>query len=108
MIDSNENPLGPAKRRGIHFRRHSSRRRYLDNLTEDLVNNFAQLEGLNRTTHTSFLAQPPASACRRLLHFRRRKAMSRPIPAPKPACSRLRPRKPRVVKVPLTKKNLRA
>ena len=48
MIDSNENPLGPSQSaRDAISAIIPMGGRYLDNLTEDLVNTFAQLEGLN-------------------------------------------------------------
>src|SRR6202140_5348117 len=48
MIDSNENPLGPSQSaRDAISAIIPMGGRYLDNLTEDLVNIFAQLEGLN-------------------------------------------------------------
>jgi histidinol-phosphate aminotransferase len=48
MIDSNENPLGPSKpARDAMAAILLQGGRYLDNLTEDLVNTFSQMEGLN-------------------------------------------------------------
>jgi histidinol-phosphate aminotransferase len=48
MIDSNENPLGPSQSaRDAISAIIPLGGRYLDNLTEDLVHTFAQLEGLN-------------------------------------------------------------
>src|SRR5580704_15675925 len=48
MIDSNENPLGPSQSaRDAISAIIPMGGRYLDSLTEDLVNTFAQLEGLN-------------------------------------------------------------
>jgi histidinol-phosphate aminotransferase len=48
MIDSNENPLGPGQAaRDAIAAIIPLGGRYLDNLTEDLVHNFAQQEGLN-------------------------------------------------------------
>ena len=48
MIDSNENPLGPCpSARDAISKIIPLGGRYLDNLTEDLVHAFAQLEGLN-------------------------------------------------------------
>ncbi len=48
VIDSNENPLGPCQSaRDAISKIIPLGGRYLDNLTEDLVHTFAQLEGLN-------------------------------------------------------------
>src|SRR5580658_9096685 len=47
MIDSNENPLGPCQAaRDAMSAIIPQGGRYLDGLTEDLVNTFAQIEGL--------------------------------------------------------------
>src|ERR1700732_849482 len=55
MIDSNENPLGPCQSaRDAISAIIPLGGRYLDNLTEDLVNTFAQLEGLNPDTVNIF------------------------------------------------------
>jgi histidinol-phosphate aminotransferase len=64
MIDSNENPLGP----GPSAREAISAiiplgRRYLDNLTDDLIHTFAQQEGLNPDWVHVFPGSTPA------LHF---------------------------------------
>ena len=48
FIDSNENPLGPAQAaRDAISRVIPQGGRYSDNLTDDLINTFAQIEGLN-------------------------------------------------------------
>jgi len=48
MIDSNENPLGPSQpARDAMFAILPLGGRYLDNLTEELIQTFAQQEGLN-------------------------------------------------------------
>src|ERR1700720_138723 len=47
MIDSNENPLGPCQSaRDAISAIIPQGGRYLDNLTDDLIHTFAQLEGL--------------------------------------------------------------
>ena len=61
MIDSNENPLGPcqAAREAISAIIPQGGR-YLDGLTEDLVNTFAQLEGLGPDYVQIFPGSSPA------------------------------------------------
>src|SRR5580700_10696535 len=61
MIDSNENPLGPsqAAREAISAIIPQGGR-YLDHLTEDLVNTFAQLEGLGSDYVQIFPGSSPA------------------------------------------------
>jgi histidinol-phosphate aminotransferase len=61
MIDSNENPLGPSQSaRDAISAIIPQGGRYLDNLTEDLVNTFAQVEGLNPDYVQIFPGSSPA------------------------------------------------
>ena len=64
MIDSNENPLGPSQSaRDAISAIIPQGGRYLDNLTDDLIHTFAQLEGLNPDHVHAFPGSTPA------LHF---------------------------------------
>lgn len=64
IIDSNENPLGPgASARAAASAIIPTSGRYLDNLTEDLIHNFAQQEGLDPDWVQVFPGSTPA------LHF---------------------------------------
>jgi histidinol-phosphate aminotransferase len=64
MIDSNENPLGPSQSaRDAISSIIPQGGRYLDNLTDDLIHTFAQLEGLNPDHVHAFPGSTPA------LHF---------------------------------------
>jgi histidinol-phosphate aminotransferase len=60
MIDSNENPLGPGQAaRDALAAIIPQGGRYLDNLTEELVNTFAQLEGLKPEYVRAFPGSTP-------------------------------------------------
>jgi len=63
MIDSNENPLGPCQAaREAMAGMIPQGGRYCDNLTDDLVNTFAQNEGLNpEWVHSTVGSTPPLS-----------------------------------------------
>ena len=63
MIDSNENPLGPSVgARNAMAALLPQGGRYLDQLTEDLVKTFAQMEGLNPDyIHATVGSTPPLS-----------------------------------------------
>jgi len=63
MIDSNENPLGPCPAaRDAMAALLPLGGRYSDNLTDDLVNTFAQVEGLNpEWLHATVGSTPPLS-----------------------------------------------
>jgi histidinol-phosphate aminotransferase len=63
MIDSNENPLGPCQAaRDAMAALLPQGGRYCDNLTDDLVNTFAQMEGLNPDwVHATVGSTPPLS-----------------------------------------------
>jgi histidinol-phosphate aminotransferase len=64
MIDSNENPLGPCEAaRSAISAMIPQGGRYQDNLTEDLIQTFAQLEGLNPEWIQAYSGSTPA------LHF---------------------------------------
>jgi histidinol-phosphate aminotransferase len=63
LIDSNENPLGPsqaARDAMASIIPHGGR--YSDNLTDDLVNTFAQIEGLNPEYVTATVGSTPPLA----------------------------------------------
>src|SRR5271168_2037962 len=61
MIDSNENPLGPSQSaRDAISAIIPQGGRYLDSLTEDLSNTFAQIEGLNPDYVQIFPGSSPA------------------------------------------------
>jgi len=63
LIDSNENPLGPSQgARAAMAALIPQGGRYADNLTDDLVNTFAQMEGLNPDhIHATVGSTPPLS-----------------------------------------------
>src|ERR1700747_57404 len=63
MIDSNEKPLGPCQAaRDAMAALLPQGGRYSDNLTDDLVNTFAQMEGLNPDwVHATVGSTPPLS-----------------------------------------------
>jgi len=63
MIDSNENPLGPSQgARDAMAGILPQGGRYSDNLTDDLVNTFAQIEGLKpEYIHATVGSTPPLS-----------------------------------------------
>lgn len=63
LIDSNENPLGPCQAaRDAMSALIPQGGRYSDNLTEDLVSTFAQIEGLNPDhIHATVGSTPPLS-----------------------------------------------
>lgn len=63
VIDSNENPLGPSQAaRDAMAALLPQGGRYCDNLTDDLVNTFAQQEGLNpEWIHATVGSTPPLS-----------------------------------------------
>src|SRR4029077_11255647 len=60
MIDSNENPLGPSQSaRDAMSAILPLGGRYLDNLTDELIQTFAQQEGLNPDYIHAFPGSPP-------------------------------------------------
>ena len=63
MIDSNENPLGPCQAaRDAMAAILPQGGRYSDNLTDELVSTFAQIEGLNPDyIHATVGSTPPLS-----------------------------------------------
>src|SRR5438067_9237927 len=63
MIDSNENPLGPCQAaREAMAAIIPQGGRYLDNLTDELVNTFAQMEGLKpESIYCTAGSTPPLS-----------------------------------------------
>ena len=73
LIDSNENPLGPsASARDAMAAIIPQGGRYSDNLTDDLVQTFARIEGLNPeyVTATPVVASVSASAQSMLVPLR--------------------------------------
>ena len=85
MIDSNENPLGPGQSaRDAISAIIPMGGRYLDNLTEDLVHTFAQLEGLNPDWVHVFPGSSPALHFGvDYLYFAAKKLCDAPIPVTK-------------------------
>ena len=104
MIDSNENPLGPCQ---------SAREaisaiiplggRYLDNLTEDLVNTFAQLEGLGPDYVQIFPGSSPALRFAVVAFTSPQRSYVTADPGYEAGMFAAKVTEARVVKVPLTK-----
>jgi len=104
MIDSNENPLGPCQ---------SAREaisaiiplggRYLDNLTEDLVHTFAQLEGLGPDYVQIFPGSSPALRFAVVAFTSPQRSYVTADPGYEAGMFAAKVTEARVVKVPLTK-----
>jgi len=104
MIDSNENPLGPGQAaRDAISAVIPLGGRYLDNLTEDLVNTLPNSKASTRTTHTSFLAPAPRFALPSLPSLRRRKSYVTADPGYEAGMFALAATEARVVKFRLRK-----
>ena len=104
MIDSNENPLGPsqAAREAISAIIPQGGR-YLDHLTEDLVNTFAQLEGLGPDYVQIFPGSSPALRFGVVAFISPQKSYVTADPGFEAGMFAAKVAEARVVKVPLTK-----
>jgi len=104
MIDSNENPLGPSQSaRDAISAIIPLGGRYLDNLTEDLAHNFAQLEGLNPDCVQIFPGSSPALRFTVVAFTSPQKSYVTADPGYEAGMMAAAATEARVVKVPLTK-----
>jgi histidinol-phosphate aminotransferase len=104
MIDSNENPLGPSQSaRDAISAIIPMGGRYLDNLTEDLVNTFAQLEGLNPDHFHIFPGSSPPLRFAVVAFTSPQKSYVSADPGYEAGSYAAAAARARVVKVPLTK-----
>jgi histidinol-phosphate aminotransferase len=104
MIDSNENPLGPGQAaRDAISAVIPLGGRYLDNLTEDLVNSFAHLEGLNPDYAHIFPGSSPPLRFAVVAFTSPQKSYVTADPGYEAGMFAARATEARVVKVPLTK-----
>jgi histidinol-phosphate aminotransferase len=104
MIDSNENPLGPGQAaRDAISAVIPLGGRYLDNLTEDLVNNFVQREGLNPDYAHIFPGSSPPLRFAVVAFTSPQKSYVTADPGYEAGMFAARATEARVVKVPLTK-----
>jgi histidinol-phosphate aminotransferase len=104
MIDSNENPLGPCQAaRDAISAIIPQGGRYLDNLTEDLVNSFAQLEGLGADHVQIFAGSSPALRFGVMSFTSPRRSYVTADPGYEGGMFAAKAAEARVVKVPLTK-----
>jgi histidinol-phosphate aminotransferase len=104
MIDSNENPLGPSQsaREAISAIIPQGGR-YLDHLTEDLVNTFARLEGLSPDYLQIFPGSTPALRFGVAAFISPQKSYVTADPGFEAGMFAAKVAEARVVKVPLTK-----
>ena len=104
MIDSNENPLGPSQSaRDAMATIIPNGGRYSDNLTDDLVNTFAQIEGLNPEYVTATVGSTPPLALSVLAFTSPQKSYVTGDPGFELGMNTAEHNGARVVKVPLTK-----
>jgi histidinol-phosphate aminotransferase len=104
MIDSNENPLGPCQSaRDAMSAIIPQGGRYLDNLTEDLVNTFAQLEGLGPDYVQIFPGSSPALRFAVVAFTSPQRSYVTADPGYEAGMFAAKATEARVVKVPLTK-----
>ena len=104
MIDSNENPLGPCQAaREAMSAIIPQGGRYLDNLTEDLTNTFAQLEGLGSDHVQIFPGSSPALRFGVLAFTSTQRSYVTADPGYEAGMFAAKVAEARVVKVPLTK-----
>jgi histidinol-phosphate aminotransferase len=104
MIDSNENPLGPSQpARDAISAIIPQGGRYLDNLTDDLVHTFAQLEGLNPDYIHAFPGSSPPLRFAVVAFTSPRKSYVTADPGYEAGMHAAAAAEARVVKVPLTK-----
>ena len=104
MIDSNENPLGPCQSaRDAMSAIIPQGGRYLDNLTEDLVHTFAQLEGLGPDYVQIFPGSSPALRFAVVAFTSPQRSYVTADPGYEAGMFAAKAAAARVVKVPLTK-----
>src|SRR5258708_10107528 len=104
MIDSNENPLGPSQSaRDAVSAIIPQGGRYLDNLTNDLIHTFAQLEGLNPDDVHGFPGSTPALPFGVIAFTSPQKSYVTADPGYEAGMFAAGASQARVVKVPLTK-----
>jgi histidinol-phosphate aminotransferase len=104
MIDSNENPLGPSQAaRDAVSAIIPQGGRYLDNLTEDLVHTFAQLEGLGPDYVQIFPGSTPALSFGVVAFTSPQRSYVTADPGYEAGMFAAKATEARVVKVPLTK-----
>ncbi len=104
MIDSNENPLGPsqsAREAMAQILPHGGR--YSDNLTDELVNTFAQIEGIDPAYVTATVGSTPPLALSVLAFTSPQKSYVTADPGFELGMMTATNNGARVVKVPLTK-----
>jgi histidinol-phosphate aminotransferase len=104
MIDSNENPLGPSQAaRDAISAIIPQGGRYLDNLTEDFVHTFAQLEGLGSDYVQVFPGSSPALRFAVIAFTSPQRSYVTADPGYEAGMFSAKAAEARVVKVPLTK-----
>jgi histidinol-phosphate aminotransferase len=104
MIDSNENPLGPCQAaRDAMSAIIPQGGRYLDGLTEDLVNTFAQIEGLGPDYLQIFPGSTPALRFGVVAFTSPQKSYVTADPGYEAGMFAAKATDARVIKVPLTK-----
>jgi histidinol-phosphate aminotransferase len=104
LIDSNENPLGPSPAaRDAMAGILSQGGRYSDNLTDDLVQTFSQIEGLNPEYVTATVGSTPPLALSVLAFTSPQKSYVTGDPGFELGMMTAQNNDARVVKVPLTK-----
>src|SRR5580658_4790532 len=104
MIDSNENPLGPGQAaRDAVAGIIPLGGRYSDNLTDDFVNTFAQMEGLNRDWINVTAGSTPPLTLAVLAFTSPQRSYVTPDPGFELGMMAAAYSQARVVKVPLTK-----
>src|SRR5438270_7479909 len=104
MIDSNENPLGPSQSACDAMAQILPQgRRYSDELTDELVNTFAQIEGLNPEFVTATVGSTPPLALSVMAFCSPQKPYVTGDPGFELGMMTAQSNGVRVVKVPLTK-----
>jgi histidinol-phosphate aminotransferase len=104
MIDSNENPLGPSQSaRDAMAQILPQGGRYSDELTDELVNTFAQIEGLNPEYVTATVGSTPPLALSVMAFCNAQKSYVTGDPGFELGMMTAENNGARVVKVPLTK-----
>src|SRR5947208_11827068 len=104
MIDSNENPLGPSQwARDAMAQILPQGGRYSDELTDELVNTFAQIEGLNPEFVTATVGSTPPLALSVMAFCNAQKSYVTGDPGFELGMMTAENNGARVVKVPLTK-----
>jgi histidinol-phosphate aminotransferase len=104
LIDSNENPLGPCESaRDAMATILPQGGRYADELTDDLVSAFAQMEGLNPSYVLATVGSTPPLSLSVLAFTSRKKSYVTADPGFETGTNMAKHNKARVVNVPLTK-----